>query len=326
MPKFHVHAYLTVRAKIVNVEADDHRGAIAAVEADPSIIRGIARLIHYDKGGERIPEIEFAEEMTSFLVDVVHDDSHDESIGFDYTPPNSANLVEIGREPGRNVPINRFVRTAIEAYDLGEYSEALAVSQDIYDLKRNMSQHDDPLPIFIAGELAALPDYNKAEAIGRINAAIEDLIEVRDALEILPETQNVPARSVKIVHDDYDSIRASVLVDGIGIGTLDRERFKGGIWRDAVLYLNDGRIMRGLQSAAKHLYETYQVPPEIALQTHPDYFTIYDSEGVPFSRIMIVDGSYRVRELASGRSQAFDNFDDALADARAPQIQAVTTA
>src|SRR3546814_3687622 len=83
MPRFDVSCNFVVRAKITGVEAKDHASAIAAVEDDQQITDQFARYVSLNRPKERLASIDYAEDRTGYLVDVVGDTYHEETIGFD---------------------------------------------------------------------------------------------------------------------------------------------------------------------------------------------------------------------------------------------------
>src|SRR3546814_621932 len=110
MPRFDVSCNFVVRAKITGVEAKDHASAIAAVEDDQQITDQFARYVSLDRPKERLASIDYAEDRTGYLVDVVGDTYHEETIGFDCA--RNGDLIEMHRDPGQDVEISRFHQAA----------------------------------------------------------------------------------------------------------------------------------------------------------------------------------------------------------------------
>lgn len=314
MRPFDVTCYLEIRAKIAGVLAADHRSAIAAVEQSPEIYQQFARYVRLERPGERIAEIEYTGETNGYLVDVKGRFDDEESVSFDCI---RGELVEMHREPGQGVAINRFQKAALHDYADGICQEPLAIANDLHRLNSELKKLCDPLTSFIATELAHLEPHQKAEAISRLDQAISDLEAARASIVELPEVDRAVATQITAIHADADDIRVQVLVDGQYVGTLYRERFASRTWRDSILEMNDGIRIRGLTASVPYLRDRFGIAPEITLQTHKDYYTIYDAAGVPFSRVMFTNGKFHMRELASGRSKIFNSLAKAQAAARA---------
>src|SRR3546814_3491231 len=104
MPRFDVSCNFVVRAKITGVEAKDHASAIAAVEDDQQITDQFARYVSLDRPKERLASIDYAEDRTGDLVDVVGDTYHEETIGCDCA--RNGDLSEMHRDPGKAVEIS----------------------------------------------------------------------------------------------------------------------------------------------------------------------------------------------------------------------------
>ena len=315
MPRFDVSCYFVVRAKIAGVTANDHAAAIAAVEADRDITEQFARFVSLDRPKERLASIDYAEETTGYLVDVVGDTYHEETIGYDCA--RNGDVIAMHRDPGQDVEISRFHHAALGSYADDLCLEALADSRDLFALHLKLDEIQDTLPRFISSELAGIPNHDKNEALSRMDQAIEDLQRARDAIDALPEEDRVSASSIVAFQHDVDDIRIAVLVDGKHVGHLYRERFAGRTWRDSVLEMNDGARIRGLTSSIPYLRERFGIAPEVTIQTHGDYYTIYDADGVPFSRVMFSAGLFGMRELVSGKSEKFKALAPALTAARA---------
>src|SRR3546814_13617474 len=81
--------------------------------------------------------------------------------------------------------------------------------------------------------------------------------------------------------------------------------------------MNDGPRIRGMTASIPYLLDRYGIAPEVTIQTHADYYTIYDAKGVPFSRVMFSGGVFGMRELMSGKSEKFKALAPALKAARA---------
>src|SRR3546814_17166281 len=81
--------------------------------------------------------------------------------------------------------------------------------------------------------------------------------------------------------------------------------------------MNDGPRIRGMTASIPYLLDRYGIAPEVTIQTHADYYTIYDAKGVPFSRVMFSGGVFGMRELMSGKSEQFNALAPALKAARA---------
>src|SRR3546814_8506872 len=86
---------------------------------------------------------------------------------------------------------------------------------------------------------------------------------------------------------------------------------------DSILEMNDGPRIRGMTASIPYLLDRYGIAPEVTIQTHADYYTIYDAKGVPFSRVMFSGGVFGMRELMSGKSEKFKALAPALKAARA---------
>src|SRR3546814_1537594 len=114
-----------------------------------------------------------------------------------------------------------------------------------------------------------------------------------------------------------DVCSSDLLVDGKCVGQFYRERFAGRTWRDSILEMNDGPRIRGMTASITYLLDRYGIAPEVTIQTHADYYTIYDANGVPFSRVMFSGGVFGMRELMSGKSVKFKALAPALQAARA---------
>lgn len=315
MPRFNVSCYFVVRAKIAGVEAKDHAAAIGLVENDHEITNQFARYVSLDRPMDRLASIDYAEDTTGYLVDVVGDTYHEETIGYDCA--RNGELVAMHREPGQDVEISRFHHAALGSYADDLCHDALATSDDLFTLHRKLEEIDDTLPRFISSELAGIPNHDKYEALSRIDQAIEDLQRARDAIDDLPEQDRVIASSIVAFQNEVDDIRIPVLVDGKHVGYLYRERFAGRTWRESILEMKDGARIRGLTSSIPYLRERFGIAPEVTIQTHRDYYTIYDAGGVPFSRVMFSGGLFGKRELMSGKSKKFKALAPALAAARA---------
>jgi hypothetical protein len=81
--------------------------------------------------------------------------------------------------------------------------------------------------------------------------------------------------------------------------------------------MGDGTRIRTLTEAVPFLKKRFGIAPELTIQTHEDYYTVYDDAGVPFSRVMASQGVFGMRELISGLSQKFNSLASALEAARA---------
>src|SRR3546814_19331038 len=109
-----------------------------------------------------------------------------------------------------------------------------------------------------------------------------------------------------------DVCSSDLLVDGKCVGQFYRERFAGRTWRDSILEMNDGPRIRGMTASIPYLLDRYGIAPEVTIQTHADYYTIYDAKDVPFSRVMFSVGVLGMRELISGISVKFKAIAHAL--------------
>lgn len=317
MPMFDVHAFVSVRVKITGVVAGDHLAAIAVVEDDSSLFAEIGRRINFERPTDKIAAMAFAEETTAYLVDVTNAIDHDETLFFEYDA-QTGQYLENDRLPGQGVDINRFHHAALGDYADGECQDALSKSNDLYALKRELNKIDDPLPTFIAGELAGLGDHQKIEAIGRIDQAIDDLSAARQAVADLPDLNRTVPTTVIVFHSDPDDIFIPIRVDGIYVGQLHRERYAGRLWRDCILEMKDGARVPGLAAATAYLRHKYGIQPEVTIQTHAGYYILYGADGLPFSRVLQTNETYRTRELAQTGGKEFGTLEDALAAARPP--------
>lgn len=314
MRKFDVHWYFVVRAKIAGVIANDHKSAIAAVEADRDIHNQMTRHVSLDRPGERLSSIDYSEETTSYLVDVVGDTEYEESISFDCA--RNGALVEIHCEPGQGVELSRFHHAALHDYADGDCRDALAKSKDVFALNLALQECSDPLATFIANELSGLAGHQKEEALSRLEQAIAELQTAYAAVATLPDEEPKIANTLTAFHADHTDIRIPVIADGKHIGHFYRERFAGRKWADSILELHDGTRIRSLTESVPFLKKRFGIAPELTIQTHEDYYTIYDDAGVPFSRVMVGNGVFSMRELMSGISQKFNSLAPALAAAR----------
>src|SRR3546814_15931676 len=73
-----------------------------------------ARYVSLDRPKERLASIDYAEDRTGYLVDVVGDTYHEETIGFDCA--RNGDLIEMHRDPGQDVEISRFHHAALGSY------------------------------------------------------------------------------------------------------------------------------------------------------------------------------------------------------------------
>jgi len=78
MPNYHVHLYALVRVKVPNVEADSPEAACpdAAKRVDlDSLFHGVS--------GPYVSDVEYADEVTHYLVDLDGDTDYEESVYLD---------------------------------------------------------------------------------------------------------------------------------------------------------------------------------------------------------------------------------------------------
>src|SRR3546814_4233854 len=81
---------------------------------------------------ERLASIDYAEDRTGYLVDVVGDTYHEETIGFDCA--RNGDLIEMHRDPGQDVEISRFHHAALGSYADNLCEDALKQSRDLFGL------------------------------------------------------------------------------------------------------------------------------------------------------------------------------------------------
>jgi len=86
MAKFNVHLYAVVRLKVSNVEAESMEEAIEKADASVNVHELVDRAINGDADREcSLAHIEYAEEISSAMVDVVGDADFSKTRDFHYS-------------------------------------------------------------------------------------------------------------------------------------------------------------------------------------------------------------------------------------------------